>query len=58
LTDKHGLPVKCVITPGNVHDIQGAAKLLADIQPGQMVLGDKAYDADWYQSYAGARLPY
>jgi transposase len=41
------LPVKFVITPGNTHDIQAAAALLTDIRKGQMVLGDKAYDANW-----------
>lgn len=47
LTDGEGLPVKFVIAPGNTHDIQAAAELLADICKGQMVLVDKAYDANW-----------
>jgi hypothetical protein len=34
-----------MITPGKMHDIQAAAKLLADICKGPMVLADKAYDA-------------
>jgi transposase len=41
------LPVKLAITPGQTHDIQAAAELLSDIRQGQMVLADKAYDADW-----------
>ena len=55
LTDKLGLPVKFVIIPGNTHDIQAAAELLADIQRGQMVLGDKAYDANWLRDYVSDR---
>lgn len=44
------MPVKVVITPGQTHDIQAAAELLADIGKGQMVLADKAYDADWLRA--------
>lgn len=44
------MPVKIVITPGQAHDIQAAAELLADIRQGQMVLADRAYDADWLRS--------
>jgi transposase len=50
LTDADGLPVKIVITPGQTHDIQAAAELLADIRQGQMVRADRAYDADWLRS--------
>jgi transposase len=42
--------VKIVITPGQTHDIQAAAELLADIRQGQMVLADRAYDADWLRA--------
>ena len=55
LTDGEGLPVKFVITPGNTHDTQAATELLADIQPGPMVLGDKAYDANWLKNYVSDR---
>jgi transposase len=47
--------VKFVITPGNTHDIQSAAELLADIRKGQMVLADKAYDANWLRDYVSDR---
>jgi transposase len=62
LTDGEGLPVKFVITPGNTHDIQAAAELLTDIRKGQMVLGDKAYDANWLKDSvaeqgSGANIP-
>jgi hypothetical protein len=39
LTDGNGLPIKSIITPGNIYDIQAARELLADIRKGQMVLG-------------------
>jgi len=39
--------VRLTITPGQTHDIQAAAELLGGICKGQMVLADKAYDADW-----------
>jgi transposase len=47
LTDGLGLPVKIAITPGQDHDITAAAELLTGIRKGQMLLADKAYDADW-----------
>ena len=47
LTDDDGLPLKLVITPGQTHDIKAATELLSDIRKGQMVLADRAYDADW-----------
>jgi transposase len=49
------LPVKCIITPGNTHDIQAARELLAEIRKGQTVLGDKAYDANWLREYVAER---
>ncbi len=47
LTDAQGLPVKLALTPGQAHDANGAAMLLTDVTDGGVVLGDKAYDADW-----------
>jgi transposase len=55
LTDDDGLPVQCVITPRNTHDIQAASELLAYLRKGQMVLGDKAYDANWLMDYIAER---
>jgi transposase len=55
LTDGQGLPVKFVITPCNTHDIQAAAELLADIRKGQIVLANKAYDANWLRDYVSDR---
>jgi transposase len=42
--------VKLLITPGETHDIQAAAELLSGLRKGQMVLADKAYDADWLRA--------
>ena len=47
MTNGDGLPVRISITPGQTHDAKAADELLTDIQPGQVLLGDKAYDADW-----------
>ena len=50
MTDEDGLPVKLSITPGQTHDAVAAAELLSDLKAGQMVLADKAYDADWIRA--------
>jgi len=47
LTDARGLPIKLALTPGQAHDANGAAVLLTDLPDGSVLLGDKAYDADW-----------
>ena len=47
LTDARGLPIKLALTPGQAHDANGAAMLLTNLANGSVLLGDKAYDADW-----------
>ena len=47
LVNENGLPLPFHLTPGQVHDAPAARYLLSDLQPGQQVLADKAYDADW-----------
>lgn len=47
MTDNDSLPAKLVITPGQTQDIQATAELLKDILKGQMLLADRAHDADW-----------
>ncbi len=42
-----GLPVRFHLTPGQDHDAPVCWILLNQLQPGQSVLADKAYDADW-----------
>jgi transposase len=55
LTDARGLPIKLVLTPGQAHDTNGAAMLLSDLSAGCIVLGDKAYDADWIREWIEAQ---
>ncbi len=47
LTDARGLPINIVLTPGQTHDLLGAGDLLVALGEGDVLLGDKAYDADW-----------
>ena len=47
LTNQEGLPIRYELTPGQAHDAPPCERLLASLQPGQYVLADKAYDADW-----------
>lgn len=49
------MPLKLAITPGQTHDIKAAAALLEDIGEGQMLLADKAYDADWLREMVSER---
>jgi transposase len=46
LADRHGRPLRLALTPGQTHDGQAAAELLAELCEGAVVLADKAYDAD------------
>jgi transposase len=55
VTDENGLPLRLAITPGQAHDITAAAELLEDIGQGQMLLADKAYDADWLREMVAER---
>lgn len=36
-----------MITPGQDHDAPPARDLLSDLEPDQIILADKAYDAGW-----------
>ena len=47
LTNQDGLPIRFELTPGQAHDAPVCKRLLDALQPGQYVLADKAYDADW-----------
>jgi transposase len=46
VTDDKGLPIRLAITLGQDHGAT-AADLLTELQDSQIVLGDKAYDANW-----------
>jgi len=47
VTDKNGLPIRLSISEGQAHDITAAKGLLDGLSKGQIVLADKAYDAEW-----------
>ena len=46
-SNQDGLPLKFELTPNQAHDAPVCETLLTGRQPGQSVLADKAYDADW-----------
>ena len=41
------MPLEFFLSEGQAHDAPPARILLASLQPGQYVILDKAYDADW-----------
>ena len=47
LTKQDGLPIRHDLTPGQAHDAPPRERRLDSLQPGQYLLADKAYDADW-----------
>lgn len=47
ITDGQGLPVRVTINPGHGHDLTAVDSMLDGTSDGDMLLGDKAYDADW-----------
>ena len=50
LTNQDGLPIRFELTPSEAHDAPVWKTLLDRLQPGQYVLADKAYDADWIRN--------
>ncbi len=55
VVERHGLPVRLALTPGQAHDGQSAATLLNDLPENAVVLADKAYDADWIREHIEAQ---
>ena len=49
LVNEHGLPLRFLLTEGQASDAPPCRVLLQGLQPSQVVLADKAYDADWIQ---------
>jgi transposase len=47
LINQDGLPIRFELTPGQDNDAPICKTLLTTLQPGQYLLGDKAYDVDW-----------
>ncbi len=50
LVNELGLPIRFHLTPGQAHDAPQCHVLLDQLQPGQSVLADKAYDANWIRN--------
>ena len=48
--NENGLPLKFHLTPGQAHDAPVSKILLQGLQPNQVVIADKAYDADWIRA--------
>jgi transposase len=48
-----GLPVRCLVSEGQRHDIVLAAQLLAGL-PADQVIGDTAYDAEHFRQEVAA----
>ena len=46
LVDAEGRPIALKITEGQAHDGRAAGDMLGDLGPGQILLGDRAYDSD------------
>ena len=46
LVDAEGLPIALKLTEGQAHDGRSAADMLEQMQPGQILLADRAYDSD------------
>ena len=46
VVDERGLPVRLILSPGQQHDSRAAGALLADLRPGAVVIGDRAYDSN------------
>jgi transposase len=49
VADANGRPLSFFMTAGQVSDYTGAAALLDDLPKAQWLLGDRGYDADWFQ---------
>ena len=47
--------MRLTITLGQDHDATAAKELLSDLGEGQIILGDKAYDADWIRDQIEAQ---
>ena len=46
LVDAEGLPIALKLTEGQAHDGRSAADMLEQMQAGQILLADRAYDSD------------
>lgn len=62
MVDERGLPVRLILTAGQVHDTRSVPALLSDLTAGAKVVGDRAYDSDAIlalvaRAHAAAHIP-
>ena len=50
LVDARGLPIRMVLTAGQVHDSQAVPALLDELTANSVLIADKGYDADWIRA--------
>lgn len=55
--DDEDLPVALKLTEGQAHDGRTAAGLLSGLAPGQILLGDRAYDSDALEKPSRTKAP-
>jgi transposase len=55
VVDADGLPIRLVLSKGQAHDGPIGRQLLDHLQAGNILLGDKAYDADGLRQDVAAR---
>ena len=55
MVDAEGRPITLALTPGQAHDGRSAAGLLETLGPGDILLADRAYDADWLRAEVAVR---
>lgn len=55
VVDAEGRPVTLALTPGQAHDGRSAVGLLDSIGEGNILLADRAYDADWLRADVAKR---
>ncbi len=46
LVDANGMPIAIKLTEGQAHDSRSAVDMLKGLQPGQILLADRAYDSN------------
>lgn len=46
LVDAEGRPIRLKLTEGQAHDGRSAADMLGTLEPGNILLADRAYDSD------------
>lgn len=55
LVDAAGRPILLKLTPGQAHDGRSAVDMLETVRPGQVLLADRGYDADYLRASLTAR---